>query len=188
VTVEKKPAGSHEIVIQTLDDNSVVVTARAEIKAPVALITYTYSFRSSEFWKHGRLQQLSTSTNDNGKKHTVSAEATKEGLAVNADGRETLLRGEPWVTTYWKLPPENRRGPNVGLLDADTGKTINARLEKVGVEKIAVLGKTVDCVHWKLTGGAVVDLWYDGSNRLIRQESLEDEHRTVLELAKLQRE
>jgi hypothetical protein len=188
VSVDGKPAGAHFLIIQINDDKSVVVTAQADVSVRVAVITYKYSFRGSETWKDGKLQQLSTSTNDNGKKHTVTAEATKDGLAVKADGREVQIRGEPWLTTYWKLPAENQRGPEVGLLDADTGKLINAKLEKVGLEKATALGKPVECVHWKLTGGVAVDLWYDGSDRLIRLESVEDGHRTVLELSRLQRE
>ena len=188
VSVDGKPCGSHQIVIHNKDDKSVVVTSQADVTVRVAIITYKYAFRGSETWKDGKLQQLSTSTNDNGKRHSVTADATKDGLAVKADGRDVQIRGEPWVTTYWKLPPENQRGPNVGLLDADTGKLINARLDKVGVEKITIGGKTVECVHWKLTGGVAVDLWYDGADRLIRQELVEQGHRTILELSRLQRE
>ncbi len=188
VSVDGRSAGSHQIVIQTKDDKSVTVTAQANVTVRVALITYKYTFRGSETWKEGKLRQLSTTTNDNGKRHSVSAEATKDGLAVKADGRDVQIRGAPWITTYWRLPPENQRGPNVGLLDADTGKFINAKLEKVGIEKIAIAGKAVECVHWKLTGGVVVDLWFDGADRMIRQESVEDGHRTVLELTRLERE
>lgn len=188
ISVDGKSAGTHTLVIQTKDDKSIVVTAQADVTVRVAVITYRYSFRGTETWKDGKLQQLSTSTNDNGKRHTVTAEATKEGLTVKADGREIQIRGQPWVTTFWKLPTENQRGPNVGLFDADTGKPINAKLEKVGLEKVTALGKAVECVHWKLTGGVAVDLWYDGSDRLIRQESIEEGHRMVLELSRLQRE
>ena len=82
-----------------------------------------------------------------------------------------------------------QRGPNVTLFDADTGKLINARMERVGIEKITILGKKgVDCNHYKLTGGVQVDLWYDGTDRMVRQESVEQGHRTILELSRLQRE
>jgi Domain of unknown function (DUF6134) len=188
ISVDGKSAGTHTLIIQTKDDKSVIVTAQADVTVRVAVIRYTYSFRGTEIWKDGKLHQLSTTTNDNGKKHSVTADATKEGLAVKADGRDTQIRGEPWVTTYWKLPAEKQRGPNVGLLDADTGKLISAKLEKIGIEKVTALGKAVECTHWRLTGGVAVDLWYDGSDRLVRQESIEEGHRTILELTRLLRE
>jgi hypothetical protein len=39
--------------------------------------------------------------------------------------------------------------------------------------------------HYKLTGKVNVDLWYDGSDRLVRQEWVESGHKTVLELVRV---
>jgi hypothetical protein len=188
VRVDNKPVGAHQMIIQSQDDGTVTVNSQADVTVKFALITYKYAFRGAEIWKEGKIRQITTSTNDNGKKHSVSAVGTKEGLSVSADGRDFQVKGDAWATTYWKLPPENQRGPAVTLFDADTGKLINAKLEKIGVEKITVMGKPVDCAHYKLSGGVQVDLWYDGADRMVRQESLEQGHRTVLDLSRLQRE
>jgi hypothetical protein len=188
VWVDKKPAGSHHIVIQSRDDGAQVVTAQADVAVRILLVNFRYTYRGSETYKDGRLLQMSTTTNDDGKKHSVTIEATKEGLAMKADGKDFLVKGEPWVTTYWKLPPEKQRGPNIQLLDADTGKLINAKFEKVGIEKITLLGRPTECTHYKLSGGVQVDLWYDGDERMVRQESIEQGHRTLLELSRLQKD
>ena len=188
VRVDNKQAGTLSLTIQTDAAGTTTVTSQADATVKLAVITFRYSFRGSEVWKNGVLQQMATSTNDDGKKHSLSAQITRDGLHVKADGREFLVKGQPWPTTYWRLPPENQRGPAVGLLDADTGKVIEAKLTRVGVEKINVLGQAVDCAHWKLTGGVQVDLWFDGADRMVRQESVEDGHRTVIELSRLQRD
>ena len=188
VFVDRKPVGTSQMVIQSRDDGTLTVVSQADVTVKIAIITYKFSFRGTEIWKERKLQQLTTNTNDNGKRHAVSAEGNAEGMAVRADGKEFQVKGEPWFTSYWKLPPENQRGPNVALFDIDTGKLINAKMEKVGVEKISILGKPVECAHYKLTGGVQVDVWYDGTDRLVRQESIEEGHRTILELTRLQRE
>lgn len=188
VSVDKKPAGSHEVVIRTADDGAVTVTSQADVTVKVAVLRFKYTFRGTEVWKGGRLRELATTADDNGKRHAVSAVADGDGLAVRADGRDFRVTGGPWPTTYWRLPPEKQRGPEVTLLDADTGKPIAAKLEKVGVEKVAVLGKPFDATHYRLSGGVQVDLWFDGDDRLVRQEFVEQGHRTVLELTRLQRE
>ena len=188
VKVDNKLAGSHELAIKSREDGSMVVASVSDVTVKIAIITYKYAFRGNEVWKEAKFQQLTSSTNDNGKKHTVVAENNKEGWAVKADGKEFQVKGDPWPTTYWRLPPEDKRGPIVTLLDADTGKLLSAKMEKVGVEKITVLGKSVPCVHYKLTGGVQVDLWFDGADRMVQQESIEQGHRTVLELSRLQRE
>jgi Family of unknown function (DUF6134) len=188
VQIDKKPSGSHEIVIQTRDDGSEVVTCQADIAVKALLVTYKYTYHGVETWKDNRLLRLATTTNDDGKKHAVSAEATKDGLAIKADGKESLVKGLFWLTSYWKLPSEKQRGPGILLIDADTGNLINARMEKVGVEKMTVLGQMVELNHCRLTGGVKADLWYDGADRLTRQESIEDGHLTVLELSRLLRD
>jgi hypothetical protein len=188
VTVDRRQGGTNQIVIQTRDDGSTVVNSQADVTVRIALVTYRYSFRGTEVYKEGKLAQLSSTTNDDGKKHSVSGEANKDGLALTADGANVQVKGEPWLTTYWQLPPEGKRGPNVTLLDADTGKLIAAKMEKIGVEKISVLGKGTDCVHYRLTGGVQVDLWYDGADRMVRQEMVEDGHRTIMELSRFQRD
>jgi hypothetical protein len=188
VTVDRRQGGTNQIVIQSRDDGSTVVTSQADVTVKVAFVTYRYSFRGTEVYKEGKLVKLSSTTNDDGKKHAVSGEASKEGLALTVDGKNQQIKGEPWLTTYWQLPPEGKRGPNVTLLDADTGKIIAAKMEKIGVEKIAVLGKGTECVHYRLTGGVQVDLWYDGADRMVRQEMVEDGHRTIMELSRFQRD
>ena len=188
VSVDRKPSGTHQIAIQKRDDVTQVVTCQADVTVRVAFITYKYAFRGTEVWKEGRLTELSTATNDNGKKHSVSLLPGKEGFDLVADGRAANLKNDFWVTTYWKLPTEGQRGPKVTLLDADTGKLIEAKLEKVGSEKLNLLGEAVECSHYRLSGGAQVDLWYDADGRMVRQESIEEGHRTALELTRLQRD
>lgn len=188
ISVDRRPAGANQITIQNRDDGSQVVTCQADVAVKILLISYRYNFKDTETWKDGRLVQMSSATNDDGKRHSVNLEANAEGYAMKVNGRDYQVKGEPWLTTYWKLPPEKQRGANIVLLDADTGKLINAKFEKIGLEKISLMGKPTDCLHYKLSGGVQVDLWYDGDDRLVRQELIEQGHRTVLELSRLDRE
>ena len=188
VTVGKKVCGTHHMAIQSRDDGSVSVVGQADVLVKVGFIIYRVNYRGTEEWKDERLQKVSSNTNDNGKKHAVTAEASKDGIAGKADGKEFQAKSEAWTTSYWKLPPEKQRGPSLTLLDVGTGKLINAKLEKVGVEKLNLMGNMAEVVHYRLSGGVQVELWYDGNERLVRQESIEEGHRTVLELSKLQRE
>jgi hypothetical protein len=185
VSVDEKPSGSHQLTIETKDDGSENVTAQADVAVKALIFSYQYAYHGDESWKDGRLLRLSTSTNDNGKKHTVAAKATKDGLAMKADGRDSMVKGAVWPTSYWKLPKE--RGPSLVLLDADTGKLIDAKLEKVGVDKLSLLGQKIDANHYRLSGGVRADLWFDGDDRLVRQESIEEGRRVVLEMSGLTR-
>jgi hypothetical protein len=50
-----------------------------------------------------------------------------------------------------------------------------------------VAGQVQNVNHYRLSGKVAVDVWYDGSERLVRQEWVEEGHRTVLELARVRR-
>ena len=154
----------------------------------IGIVKYTYTFRGTETWQEGRLAKLSSTADDNGKKLSVTAEMTAEGLTIHAGGKDVLVKNDAWPTTYWKLPAEKSRTPSVTIIDSDTGKVMFGKMEKVGEDKIATCGAEVLCNHYRISGDVAADLWYDGHNRLVRQESQEQGHKTILELTRLQRE
>ena len=187
VTVDGKAAGNYHMVIQRRDDGSFVMGAQADVTLKYVVISYNYKYRGTEVWKDGRLLQLDSATDDDGKKYTVNAVAEGNGLRVKANGYERLAKADVWLSTYWKLPDAKYRNAAVPLIDADTGRDLNATLQLVGNEQIKVAGQSVSAAHYRLAGDVKVDLWYDAQERMLRQDSLEDGHRTVLELTRLRR-
>jgi hypothetical protein len=195
VFIDNKEAGKYRMAIQRLDDGTTHVHGTADVRARILLVyTYTYSYRGTEVWKDGRLLRLDSSANDNGTKFTVNATAEDNALRVRVNGQEHVTRGDAWTTTYWHLPGGDARGRPLTLLDADTGRELNGQLQYLGTNMFFVGGQRQNCSHYRLTGKEVltrkdvmVDLWYDAQERLVRQEFLEDGHRTVLELAGVHR-
>ena len=184
IFVDGKSAGACRL---TFDDDSGTTSGHAAVQVRHVLGTYRYHFDGTEVWKDGRLQQLHSDTNDNGKKCTIEATAGQTGLRVVANGRTSVLRAQAWPTTYWRLPPAKLRDQPLTLLDTDTGQALAARLQVVGPARMIVAGQTIDVTHYRVTGQAEADLWYDAQDRLVRQETLEDGHRTILVLRELQR-
>jgi YD repeat-containing protein len=188
VSVDNKPAGEYHMTITRQDDGSVTMTAQADIHFTAYLIKkYSYTFRDTEVWKGGRCLRLDSTCNDDGTNYTVSAVADGATLRVRVNGQERITRGEVWLTTYWCLPIMDQRNRAVPLLDADTGRDITATLQYVGPAKVNVGGTAVDVAHWRLSGGVQVELYYDGQERLVRQEFVENGYRTVLELSRIRK-
>ena len=183
ILIDGKSSGTYHMTIRRQDDGSVVMSAEADVRVSYVVYTYKYSYHGSEVWKDGRLRRLESTSHDGGRRSAVTAMAEGPKLRVRANGRERLIRPDVWTTTYWHLPDESRRNRPLALLDADTARDIQGTLRRVGTERLKVAGQTRDCPHYRLTGDVRVDLWYDDEDRLVRQESVEDGHRTVLELA-----
>jgi hypothetical protein len=189
IWVDGKRAGEYHMTINRDNDGSVVMSGQADVKVSVLLVkTYTYTYRGSESWsKDGQLTGLSSTCNDDGKQYTVTAASDTNGLRVKINGQEKLSRADVWLTTYWRLPLASQRNGAVPLLDADTGRDINAVLQYVGVSPVNFAGQAQNYARYRLTGGVQVELWYDATERLVRQEWIEDGHKSVLELVRLRR-
>jgi hypothetical protein len=82
-------------------------------------------------------------------------------------------------------PEERPAKQSVALLDSDKGRTLRSQMQRIGEETLAVAGKRVPCTRYRLTGDVQVDLWYDADRRLVRQESLESGHKTILHLVRI---
>jgi len=183
IKIKNKPAGHYRMTISATQDGTVTMTGSAQVEFKQLLVRYTYSYRGTETWQNGRLVQLDSAANDDGKVFAVSARAIDKGLRVQVNGHVHDTRPDVWTTTYWKLADARFRNQSVPLIDADTGRDIVARLQFLGAEAVNVAGEIQRCAHYKLTGGSLqVDLWYDGQERLVRQLSVEQGQPTLLEL------
>jgi hypothetical protein len=183
--IDGKKAGTYKMTITTDDKGTVTMMGEADIALKFLLRNYTYWYRGTEVWNDGRLTTFDSKSNDDGKQYTVKAVAGREGQRVTVNGRERVTRGDVWVTTYWRLPDAKFRGQPVALLDADTGRDLNGTLQYVGSSQLTIAGQPLTCAHYRVTGDVTVDFWYDDSERLVRQEWIEDKHTVLLQLTSL---
>src|SRR5260370_25048145 len=138
VKIDDKQAGAYHMTIKRNGDGTVAITAQGAVKVSYLIFGYTYSYQGTEVWKNGRLWQLNSKANDDGKKYVVSAAATDTELRVTTNGKSRSTRWDVWTTTYWHAPDAKFRGQIVPLLDAATGKDINSNLELVGAGRLEV--------------------------------------------------
>lgn len=187
ITIDGKPAGTYSMTITRLDAHTIRMNALAQTKVSYlgGIYKYTYSFMGSEQWQDGKLVHLDSNSNDNGTKYTVMGRADRQGLRMKVNGKDFIARPDVWTTTYWQLPPANQRNHPLPLLDADTGKAMNGSLQYAGNSFVRVLGQNQNCAHYRVSGAVKVDLWYDGHDRLVRQDWVEDGHRAILELVRI---
>jgi hypothetical protein len=186
--IDGAAAGSYRMGITRKDDGTITMTGDASIKVTKLGITaYHYSYRGTEVWSSGRLMSFESKTDDDGTKYTVIANAEKNGLRLKVNSNERMVRPDVWITSYWQLPDPRRRDKSLPLLDADEGKTLTGALRSVGTEQITVAGQKCNCAHYRITGPVMVDAWYDGQDRLVRQEWEEKGHKVQMVLTSVKR-
>lgn len=186
IRVDGKPAGEYRMTIRD-EDGSVNLVAQADVRFRYLLYNYTYQYRGNETWKDGKLQRLESNTKDDKKQYEVTAWTDGQAMHIKSNGQERTTRPDVWTSTYWRLPDARFRNQPVPLIDVDTGKDLRASLHYIGINAVQVNGQAQNCTHYRVTGAVQVELWYDSHDRLVRQESIEDGHRTLLELARISR-
>jgi hypothetical protein len=184
IFVDGKRAGQYTMNIERRKDGTVSMTGNASVQLKIFLRQYIYSFQGQELWsKSGRLMELSSTSNDDGKSFDVHAKADDKGINVTVNGSTRPVRWDVWTTSYWKAPDKSVVNKTVALLDADNGKTYSGTVQKIGSARVTMGGKALDCEHYRVEGGPnPIDLWFDKDNRLVRQDFVEQGHRTIVEL------
>jgi hypothetical protein len=186
--IDGNPVGQYHMTITPKEDGVTVMACQADIRmTKLGIPTFHYTYRGTEVWKGNRLVNFQSSTDDDGTKYSVTATAERAGLRLKVNDTERIVRPDVWVTSYWQLPEERRRSGSLPLLDADDGKTLNGALRHIGVDQLTIGGQTVHCAHYRITGPNITDAWFDGQDRLVRQEWTEKGHKVQIELTNVRR-
>jgi hypothetical protein len=188
IEVEGKASGRYLMTITKQDNGVLSMQASADMSYHF-IRTYRYKFEGTEHWSKDRLLQLNAKCDDDGKKTEISAMATAEALELKVNGQQRNGRWDVWTTSYWQLADKRFHDKQVPLLDNDTGKEYLGQLKMVGVEQLNIGGQPQNCQHFRVTGGPApaTDLWYDGQQRLVRQEFTDSGKRVTFVLQAVRR-
>jgi hypothetical protein len=187
VLVDGKSTGDAHMTITKYEDGTVTMQGDTDVKVSWLLVNYHYRVRAYEVWKDNKLVRFNSACDDNGKRYVVAAIADGDKIKLSVNKQDRMIRGDVWLTSYWSQPDSKLINQTIPLLDADTGRELEAKLQFIATESRGIAGQTVNVNHFRLNGKVNVDMWYDGSGRLVRQEWIEEGHRTVLELTRLRR-
>ena len=206
ISVDGTKRGSLTMQIRRRSDGTILLRSEAELHINVIVYKYAYNSTGSELWKNGRLIAMENVSDYNGTQYRVKAASVGKGLQVTVDGAVSHMTPDTWLSSYWQTPerlasgeladrttgelasviPQESRGERyLSILDSDQGHKLRGKLVRVGDETLAVAGEQRACTHYRITGDVHVDLWYDASGRLVRQESVESRHRVRFELSEI---
>jgi hypothetical protein len=204
ISIDGTKRGTNTIRIRRLNDGTVWMRGESQIYINYLVYRYNYTSAGTEVWKNGRLLALKNSADYNGTKYEVKARSNGKSIALSVNGTVSQIAPDVWLSSYWQSPDQLAVGgpaadPNslaaqnagnrfVSVLDADQGQKSNGTLERVGQEMVPVSGEQKECTHFRLTGDKKLDLWYDSTGRLVRQDSTERGHKVHFELTDISAE
>ena len=142
--LDNKPIGSHRFVVNADGDARTLLSeARFAVKF-FGITAHRYQHTANEQWRGDCLNEITASTDDNGKLSKVHLEAAE-------------LKGCVMSFAYWNplIQTQTR------LLNAQTGEFENVKVNRVGAGTLNVRGMPTAATRWRITGPAQpIDVWY----------------------------
>jgi len=119
---------------------------------------YRYDHTATETWNGTQLVSFKSQTNDNGKKHSVSATAAGEKISVEADGKRSELPRAVIPATFWS----KAFLAATQMFDEADGKRLSIKVADLGDEAVTLNGAKHQVRHYQITGDRARDLWFEG--------------------------
>jgi hypothetical protein len=186
VIVRDKPVGNVSIRISQRPDGTTIAHTDTSVLVEYLLFKYRYEFHGTETWQIDRLLQLDSRTEDNGKSASVKAAIDSQGSRIEVRGNASRIESPLAMTeNYWRLPNPGLTTANFSILEPDTGIVRSVRLQQLGPDSVTVEGREIACNHYRLTGEANAELWFDAEGRLVRQQTVEQGYLTEQRLARI---
>lgn len=134
------------------------VKVKTHILVKVAFITaYRYDHTETGTWKGKQLISFSSSTDDNGSPHQISAAQSGNKVALTVDGEASAAPKQIQPASLWGA--DVARQPQI--FDPANGKRMAVRVKDLGEETISVNGVPTPLTHVKLSGQFARDVWFD---------------------------
>lgn len=143
---------------------TVKVATDIAVKVPLIRTTaYSFKHSSVEKWNGGKLQQISSNTNDDGEPHQLKT-AGKGALPASLWNDDIVRSGK--------------------LLNTIDGKIMKVRVADLGSETVKTKRGAIAAHHYRMSGDLARDLWYDADGNLAQVAFKADDGSTVMYIRK----
>jgi Family of unknown function (DUF6134) len=159
---ENSKIGTDVVEIEKQGDMT-TVNFKTHISVVIVIEVYHYEHMSSETWKGDQFVSFKSQTDDNGKKHVLSATADGDKIQFEIDGKhsegpKTVLPASFWNKSFLDAHE---------MFDEANGKRLSVKASDLGEETVTVHGTKRKAHHYKISGDLERDVWFDGDT-LIR--------------------
>jgi len=159
------------------DGPDTLVEISTSIAVKIAFLTlYRFEQTESEHWAAGRFVSMSSTTDDDGTMHRVSADASLGALSVTADGKTKRMPGNLMPSSLWNP----MLAQQVSALSTVDGSLMRIAVADRGTEDLPIGGRQIAAHHYSLSSIYSQDVWYDDHGDLVRAQLRAADGSTIL--------
>lgn len=170
VFLDDKEIGTHRFdLVEQGGERQLTSQARMAVKI-LFVTAYTYDHHDVERWDGDCLDQLTSQTDDNGKKHHVAVERRggKTIVRTESDNKTKSLGACALTFAYWN-PVMLQQSQ---LLNSQDGEYVDVKITEAGADSILVRGVKTPARRFELRSKKLsIDLWYSPQGEWLALES-----------------
>jgi hypothetical protein len=125
----------------------------------LGLIKFDYHLSNRESWRNGVLQEMRSTTNNNGPIEYANCRRTARGLEIDGSGFQGVIGGNPATTSYFTTDFLERST----WINTQNGTVFTPSIGRVGAASFATGEGEVACTRYAIRGGVNSDLYYDST-------------------------
>jgi hypothetical protein len=168
VFLDDKEIGTHrfDLVEQGAERQ---LTSKARMAVKVLFVTaYSYDHQDVEHWQGDCVSKLSSTTDDNGKKHRVDIQRRDGTTAVQTLAGTQRLGDCVLTFAYWNPAMLQQ----TQLLNSQDGEYVDVKIKDAGADSIVVRGVKTPARRYELRSQKLsIDLWYSEQKEWLALES-----------------
>jgi len=160
--------GTHTLKF-TRSGDMLDVDIKTNIEVSIAFITvFRFVHQGHEIWNAGKLINLESTTNDDGKQHTLVVSRIQNTLSVVGDGKSSSVDTGILPASLWN--PRLVQTPQATLLNTLDGSRMAVQVTAVGEDMVAGPSGPAPAKHYSMRGQLDRDLWYDAAGTLVKMQ------------------
>ncbi len=132
------------------------VEARLDISI-LGIINFNYHLSSREVWQNGVLQELRSTTDNDGTAEYANADRVDGGLQIDGTGFQGIVAGNPATTSYFTADFMGR--PT--WISTQTGKPLDLTILNAGAATFNTNEGALNCTKYTTRGPLKINLFYD---------------------------
>lgn len=168
VFLDEKEIGTHRFdLAEQGGERQLTSTARMAVKL-LFVTAYTYDHHDVERWQGECVNKLSSTTDDNGKKHRVDVQRNEGATVVQTLAGSQRLGDCVLTFAYWNpvMLQQTR------LLNSQDGEYVDVKITDAGEDSILVRGVKTPARRYELRSKKLsIDLWYSQRQEWLALES-----------------
>lgn len=141
------------------------VDTNVEISVKRFFVTvHRFERTARSVWRDGLVESYTASTDNNGKKSSLSIAARGDKLTIRANGRSRAVARTMKIPEFWNIDILSEKS----VINTVTGEVNEIAVSQPEETSLELGGRKIPARRYTVTGKATRDLWYDEKGGLLQ--------------------